>query len=223
MFLKRLHQLFPGARSRIGALNCYARVIVPYNASVQIGVTMFVVAVLLIVIQPPLKASPKICVATVANASAVSAPLERLTQRLVKSIQGSKMKAVAMDSSTTMQPKLRPTRQNSDEAEEKQCDYTLLTQIVETRVHPGIPQTRNPRPGASVPSVDASDPMGGESGPVYREEIEIAFALFRSSHYDPVVDNYILERASANVSDTFLASMDRIANRVIHDLTKKYD
>ena len=46
---------------------------------------------------------------------------------------------------------------------------------------------------------------------VYRENMQIDFALFRASHYDPVVDTYILERASANVSDTFLTGMDRIA------------
>jgi hypothetical protein len=164
---------------------------------------------------------PKVCVATVANASTVSASLDRLTERIVKRIQRGKVDAVAMDSSTTMRPQLRPTRQNSDEAEDKQCDYTLLTQIVETRAHPAIPQTRNPRPGASVPSIDASDPLGGQSGPVYREEIEITFALFRPSHYDPIVDTYILERASANVSDSFLAGMERIANRVSHELKKK--
>jgi hypothetical protein len=171
--------------------------------------------------EPHLSSIPKVCVAAVANASTVSAALDRLTERLVKRIQRGKVEAVAMDSSTTMQPQLRPTRQNSDEAEDKQCDYTLLTKIVETRAHPGIPQTRSPRPGASVPSIDASDPLGGQSGPVYREETEIAFALFRPYHYDPIVDSYILERASANVSESFLAGMDRIANRVNHELKKK--
>lgn len=171
--------------------------------------------------EPHPSSIPKVCVAIVANASTISASLERLTERLVKRIQRGKLEAVAMASSTTMQPQLRPSRQNSDEAENKQCDYTLLTKIVETRAHPGIPQSKTPRPGSSVPSVDASDPLGGESGPVYREETEIAFALFRPFHYDPIVDSYILERASANVSDTFLAGMDRIANRVNHELKKK--
>ena len=57
------------------------------------------------------------------------------------------------------------------------------------------------------------DPLGGSSGPVYREDIEVAFALFRASKYDPILDTSILEPASANVSDTFLAGVDRIANR----------
>ena len=125
-----------------------------------------------------------------------------------------------MDSSTTMERELRPTRQNSGEADDKQCDYTVLTQIVETRTHPAALQTI-PRPGAEVPSIDASDPLGGQSGPVYREETQVAFALFRSSHYEPIVDAYILERASATVSDSFVAAMDRIANRVTHELKKK--
>jgi hypothetical protein len=51
--------------------------------------------------------------------------------------------------------------------------------------------------------------------------MEIAFALFRASKYDPVLDTDVLEPASANVSDTFLAGMDRIANRVSHDIAKK--
>jgi len=60
------------------------------------------------------------------------------------------MEAVAMDSSTTMERELRPTRQTSGEADDKQCDYTVLTQIVETRTHPAALQTI-PRPGAEVP------------------------------------------------------------------------
>jgi hypothetical protein len=82
-------------------------------------------------------------------------------------------------------------------------------------------QRRFPRVGAGVPSIDASDPLGGRSGPVYRENMQIAFALFRPGHHEPLVDTYVLERASANVSDSFLAGMDRVANRVSHDLKKK--
>jgi hypothetical protein len=180
---------------------------------------MLSVALLLIALRSP-PPSPKICVATVANASATSAFRERLSERLVKSIQRSKLEAVAMDSSTTMKPPLRPTRQNSDEAEDKHCDYTLLTQILETRAHPAAPQTI-PRPGAEVPSIDASDPLGGQSGPVYREETQINFALFPLSHYEPILDAFILERASATVSDSFLTGMDRIANRVRDAIKKK--
>lgn len=168
----------------------------------------------------PESKNPKVCVAMVANASAVSAPLERLTERLAKSLKRGKVEAMAMDSSTIMDRNLRPTRLNVEEADDKQCDYTLLTQIVESRAHPAAPPTLR-RNGATVPSVDAADPLGGNSGPVYRENMQIDFALFRASHYDPVVDTYILERASANVSDTFLTGMDRIANRVSHDLKKK--
>jgi hypothetical protein len=163
---------------------------------------------------------PRVCVAIVDNASAVSAYVERLTERLVKNLQRGKVEAVAMESSTTKERTLRPTRQNIDEAEDKQCNYTLLTQIAEIRAHPAAPQTTK-RDGAIVPSLDASDPLSGSSGPVYREDMEIAFALFRASKYDPVLDTDVLEPASANVSDTFLAGMDRIANRVSHDITKK--
>lgn len=164
--------------------------------------------------------NPKVCVAMVANVSSVSAFPDRLTERLVKSIKRGKVEAVAMDSSTSSERQLRPTRSNADEADDKQCDYTLLTQIVEARAHPAEPQTGR-RDGAIVPSVDASDSMGGNSGPVYRENMQINFALFRASHSAPVVDTSILERASANVSDTFLTGMDGIANRVTHELKKK--
>jgi hypothetical protein len=159
-------------------------------------------------------------VAVVDNASTISAYVERLTERLVKNLRRGKVEAVAMESSTTKERTLRPTRQNSDEADHRQCDYTLLTQIVEVRAHPATPQTTK-RDGATVPSIDAADPLGGSSGPVYREEMEIAFALFGPSKYDPLIDTYVLEPASANVVDTFQAGMDRIANRVSHDVKKK--
>jgi hypothetical protein len=170
--------------------------------------------------ESPESHSPKVCVAIVSNASAASAPIERLTERLVKNLKRGKTDALAMDSSTTMSRKLELTRQNSGEADTKRCDYTLLTQIVENRAHPAAPATLRPG-GPIVPSVDASDSMGGSSGPVYREEIQISFALFRSSRPDPLLDTAVLERASANVSDTFMAGMDRIANRVNHELKKK--
>ena len=163
---------------------------------------------------------PKVCVAMVYNASTVSAYLERLTERLVKNLRRGKVEATAMDSSTTKERTLKPTRPNIDEADTKQCNYTLLTQIVEVRAHPGALET-TVHDGAIVPSIDAADPLSGSSGPVYREEIQIAFALFRASMYAPVLDAFILETASANVSDTFLQGMDRIANRVSHDVKKR--
>ena len=47
-----------------------------------------------------------------------SAYVERLTERLVKNLQRGKVEAVAMESSTTKERTLRPTRQNTDEAED---------------------------------------------------------------------------------------------------------
>ena len=162
----------------------------------------------------------RVCVAIVDNASAVSVYVERLTGRLVKNLQRGRVEAVAMESSTTKERTLRRTRQNTDEAEDKECNYTLLTQIVEIRAHPAAPQTTK-RDGATVPSLDAADPLSGSSGPVYREDLEVAFALFRASKYDPILDTFVLEPASANVSDTFMTGMDRVANRVSHDVKKK--
>lgn len=177
--------------------------------------------VLLMAFQSAPSASAKVCVADVANASTVSADLELLAGRLVKNIKRNKLGGVVMDSPTTMHAELRPTRNNLDEAEQKQCDYTLLTQIVDVRAHPGVPESRVPQPGASVPSIDAADPSGGPTGNVYREELKIAFALFRPDHTGPVVDTYVFERASANVSDSFAAAMDRIANRISSEIKKK--
>jgi hypothetical protein len=63
--------------------------------------------------------------------------------------------------------------------------------------------------------------MGGQSGPVYRDELEIDFALFRAGKFDATTDASILERPSANVSESLVQAMDRVANRVAHDLKKK--
>jgi len=163
--------------------------------------------------------SPKVCVAVVANVSTVSADLDRLTERLVKSLTTrEKRDAVEMDSSTTMERALRPTRENSDEAGVKECEYTLLTQVVESRAHPAALPTRRPG-GPIVPDLDASATQPGPgANPPYREEMQINFALFRERRVDPVVDTSILQAASAGVSDTFMAGMDRIASRVSHEI-----
>jgi hypothetical protein len=163
----------------------------------------------------------KVCVAVVSNASAVSADLDRLTERLVKSLKRNKYDAVAMDSSTTMNHTLQPTRENKDEADDKQCKYTVLTQIVENRAHPAAAPTRRPG-GPIVPDLDASATQPGPgSTPPYREEMQINFALFRERRVDPVADTSIFQQASASVSDTFMAAMDRVASRVSHEMKKK--
>jgi hypothetical protein len=163
----------------------------------------------------------KVCVAVVSNASAVSADLDRLTERLAKALKHNKQDAVAMDSSTTMNRTLRPTRENVDEASDKQCEYTVLTQIVENRAHPALPPTRRPG-GPIVPDLDASATQPGPgSTPPYREEMQINFALFRERRTDPLTDTSIFQQASSGVSDTFMAAMDRVASRVNHELKKK--
>jgi hypothetical protein len=103
---------------------------------------------------------------------------------------------------------------------ENECDYVLLSQIRNPSQHPLEPQSPEISIGGRVPSVDASDPLGGSSGPVYRENLQVAFALFRIGRFKPVLDTYVLERPSANVSDTLLGAMDHEANRVGHELKK---
>lgn len=164
--------------------------------------------------------APRVCVATVGNASAVSVMMERLTSRLTQNLSKSKIDSISMDSPTTLEVKLLPTPDNGEEARSKECDYILLTQIRENRSHPGQLAAPEISIGGRVPSIDASDPLGGSSGPVYRENMQVNFALFQTGRPDPMLDTYLLERSSANVSESFLGAMDRESNRVSHDLKK---
>ncbi len=72
-----------------------------------------------------------------------------------------------------------------------------------------------------MPSTDASDPLGGQSGPVYRENLQIDLALFRPGKLSAMMNATILAQPSANVSDSLLQTMDRVSNRVSHELKKK--
>ena len=148
------------------------------------------------------------CVASVGNASATQAVLERLTERLTRSLKQNRINAVTMDSRTTNKHPLQLGTDNGEEARQKECDYVLLSQIRDPRQHPLEPQPPQISIGGRVPSIDASDPLGGSSGHVYRENLQVFFALFRIGRFKPVLDAYVLERPSANVSDTLLPAMD---------------
>jgi len=161
------------------------------------------------------KSGAKVCVATVGNASTTSAFVERLTERLTRSLKQNKINAVTMDSRTTEKHPLQLSTDNAEEAKQKECDYVLLSQIRDPRQHPLEPQLPEISIGGRVPSVEASDPR-----PVYRENLQVAFALFRIGRFKPVLDTVVLERPSTNVSDTFLPAMDHEANRVGHELKK---
>lgn len=163
----------------------------------------------------------RICVATVGNASTVSVMEERLTDRLAKDLARAKIDSISMDSATTRDQKLWPTRDNGEEARSKECDYILLTRIEDKRALSGQGTTPEISIGGRVPSLDASDPLSGTTGPVYRENMRVNFALFQTGKTDPMIDTYILERSSANVSESFLEAMDREANRVSHEVKKK--
>lgn len=163
----------------------------------------------------------KVCIATVSNMSARAALEDRLSERLSKDLTDDKITAVIMDSSTSMDQKLHPTRENGEEAKSKSCDYILLTQIVDPKARPFDPQSPQISIGGKVPSVDASDPLGGSSGPVYRDNLQIRFALFPMDRVKAVVDTVIMAQPSANASDNLLSAMDREANRVGHELKKR--
>jgi hypothetical protein len=166
------------------------------------------------------KSGAKVCVANLLNASTTSADGDRLTERLTRSLKQNKINAVMMDSRTTNKHPLELSIENGEEAKQKECDYVLLSKIRDPRQHPLEPRPPEISIGGRVPSVDASDPLGGSSGPVYRENLQVDFALFQVGLFKPVLDTYVLERPSANVSDTLLPAMDHEANRVGHELRK---
>jgi hypothetical protein len=167
------------------------------------------------------KAGAKVCVALVSNMSASSALVDRLTERLSKGLRENKISAITMDSSTTSDRRLHPTRENGEEAKSNECDYMLLTEIIDPKTHPYEPQMPGISIGGRVPSIDASDPMGGSSGPVHRDNLQINFALFRMGELKAVLDTAILAPPSASVSDSFLSAMDRESNRIGSELKKK--
>jgi len=144
-----------------------------------------------------------------------------MTERLTKSLVENKLAAVAMDSATTDDRELHPTLANSGELKRWECDFLVLTQVRNPKDNLTEPRIPPISIGGKVPSTDASDPMGGQSGPIYRDNLEIDFALFRPGKFAAMRNTKILAQPSANVSDSLMQAMDRVANRVGHDLKKK--
>ena len=169
----------------------------------------------------PPGAHPKVCVALISNRTTTSLFVERMTERLTKSLVQNKLAAVAMDSATTDDRELHPTLANGEELKRLQCDYVVLTQVANPKGNLTEPRVPSIVIGGKVPSTDASDPMGGQSGPAYRDNLEIKFALFRPGKPSAIMNATILAQPSANVSDSLMQTMDRVANRVSHELKKK--
>ncbi len=163
----------------------------------------------------------KVCVALVSNRTTTSLFVERMTERLTKSLTQNKLAAVTMESATTDERELHPTLANGEELKRQECDYLVLTQVTNPKANLTEPRIPAIAIGGKVPSTDASDPMGGQSGPVYRDNLEINFALFRPGKFSAMMNATILAQPSANVSDSLVQPMDRIANRVSHELKKK--
>jgi hypothetical protein len=126
------------------------------------------------------KNGAKVCVATVANASTTSAFVERLTERLTKSSKQNKINAVSIDSRTTDKYPLQMSTDNGEEAKQKECDYVLLSQIRDPREHPLEPRLPEISIGGRVPSVDASDPMGGRQAPCTAKTCRSLLRYFES-------------------------------------------
>lgn len=161
----------------------------------------------------------KVCVAVVNNHTAELLSPDRMTARLAKAVSDKKHSAVPMQTATGDSRKLQPTLENSGEMKSKDCDYIVLTRVTGSSRH-ATPDA-GISVGARVPSIDASDPMGGQSGPVYRNELEINFAVFRAGNPYSLLDARILDRARWNASDSLMDAMDREGNRVRHELKKK--
>ncbi|HLX75517.1 MAG TPA: hypothetical protein VKR26_12300 [Terriglobales bacterium] len=159
--------------------------------------------------------SKKVCVAVVANASTTSAFVEQMTERLLKSLKQDKVDAVGMDSRTTTHYPLEFSKENGEESRQKQCDYILLSQIRDPRQHPFEPRLPEISIGGPVPSTDASDPSASA-----RPNLQVAFALFHSGRFKPIVETYVLDRPGPNAADTLWLAMDREANRVRSELKK---
>src|SRR5215470_2882820 len=119
------------------------------------------------------KNGAKVCVAIVANASTTSAFVERMTGRLSGSLKQNKIDAITMRSATSETYPLQMTTNIGEEVNDNACDYVLLSQIRDPRQHPLEPEPPEISIGGRVPSIDASDPLGGSSGPVYRENLQV--------------------------------------------------
>jgi hypothetical protein len=184
-------------------------------------------AVLVVVAPQPLSSQSssgtRICVAVINNHTTKSLDPERMTERLVRSLTGDQIKAAAMESSTTSNRTLHPTLENGVEVKSRQCDYLVLTQVTDPKADHDPTNLRSPdiSIGGKVPSVDASDPMGGQSRPVYRDNLEVNFALFRAGTPKALIDTRIVDQPSANVSDSLMQAMGRVANRISHEVKKK--
>ena len=162
-----------------------------------------------------------VCVAVVNNRTTTSLMVQRLTERLAKRLGQNKFVAVVMVSVTTDDRELRPTPANSEELKRLECDYLVLTQVANPKANLTEPRVPSIVVGGRAASTDASDPMGGQSGPAYRDNLEIDFALYRSGRFAALMNATILAQPSANVSDSLVQTMDQVANRVGHELKKK--
>ena len=167
--------------------------------------------------------SGKVCVAAVTNMSTGNAVVERMTERLSTNLKQSHIDAVTMESSTTTQRKLQPTGENREEAKTKECDYVLLTQVVNRKA--GSLEQPTPTVGISVgrpgPGLDASDPMHPSPFPVHRDDLLIGFALFRIDRPKSVVDTQIAVTPSGQGPESLTPAMDRESSRVVAELKKK--
>ena len=99
----------------------------------------------------------------------------------------------------------------------RECNYLVLTQVADPRAHPTEPKIPEISIGGRAPTVDTSDPPATPP----RENLEVRFALFRPGSPKAVTDTSFPAQPSANVSDSLMQAMDRVANRVRRDVKTK--
>jgi hypothetical protein len=159
----------------------------------------------------------KVCVAGVNNRTGKSLFVERMTERLARSLKEAKLIAVVMDSATTSDRELRPTLENSEDLKRRECNYVVLTQVADPRADPTALKIPEISIGGRAPNTDAGDPPGTPA----RENLEVRFALYRPGSPKAVTDTSFPAQPSASVSDSLMQAMDREANRIGHELKKK--
>jgi hypothetical protein len=155
------------------------------------------------------------------NTSRRSVQVRLQRDRLVRDFQQSQKKkkkdavsivAVPLDAYTP--------NEVSREAQEKNCDYIVTTELVELRTA-GDPQEAKRRGSISI----GSDPLGAYPGPpkmdepVHRAVVE--YRLFRVGDPQPLLDLSVSGTENSDENETVSRQLGQIVNRVLSELRER--
>ena len=165
----------------------------------------------------PSKPEAKVCVAQVANLSAESVREPWLTTQLSSNLKRFKLDVLTLESRTPARRRIELDLDTAAEVRDKNCDYVLLTQIVDLRR--GILGSTQPNIslGKRIPGTDASEGPGLGR----QNDVQLRYALFRIGRPEPVFEDAISEQSSTSTNYNVEADVDREAARIRHELTKK--